>query len=179
MKCINIKDFIKILKFDSISKFNIELINQLVNIDQVYIRLNLYTNDPTLIKKYILVNKLFRLIFDQKLTILKIKKVRYRSKKGLFFHMIVGVSLYKSLFFINLNFLHNIIGSMSKKNHEKVVSKRNKRYFTFQFSNLNYILGLDFTSINYMKMDWMYLIDLKGQELVKSFYEKVLFNIIE
>jgi hypothetical protein len=171
MKKFDYKSNINLINFDSISKFNFFHYSNKIKIEKVYIKVILNTMNNNFLKSYYTLSKLFSEIFDRKIYIFKIKKVFIKGKgyrNSLIYTL--GITLRKKLIFKNINYLYNGILPLSKKidNNINFTSAKDNSYCKINFSNLNYLLGLD--SFNYynLSLEFNYIIKFKPSSLKQA-----------
>lgn len=147
MNYLNIKKNLNIIKYDSISKFNVNNKNILFEIDYLKILVNLDCSNKNFIKYFYIVSKIFKDIFDRKLFIFKIKKalsvndekMNRGNKNNLEYYF--GINIRKNGIYGTLDYLYNVIIPTSKKIDNKVLLKSTGYSYILKFYNLNYFLG--------------------------------------
>ena len=101
MKSIDFKSNLNIIQKDNISKLNIMSFNQLSKIDKVDVKVKLYSSDGNIVRRYLILNKLFKKLFNQRVSIIKIQKETLRNfsvrsrRNNLSYYIVLGLSLRK------------------------------------------------------------------------------------
>ena len=149
MKSIDFKSNLNIIQKDNISKLNIMSFNQLSKIDKVDVKVKLYSSDGNIVRRYLILNKLFKKLFNQRVSIIKIQKETLRNfsvrsrRNNLSYYIVLGLSLRKNNIYSNLNYLYNIIFNLLDKNNESSLIYRKENKYIIELKNFNFLLGLN------------------------------------
>lgn len=163
---------------DTISKFNYKNFNQLSFIDKMEVKIYLNSLEGNIIRRYLILVKIFKLLFNKKLILLDIIKKKEKKKKNIIYSIVVGLTIRKYDMYESLNYFYNVINNMAFKNNEKIIYKKINDIFVIKYNNLNYILGDNeislytniFCNFNY------YIYFKKRQKNSIKIYEKIFFK---
>lgn len=134
--------------FDSISKFNLFNKNYLLNLNLLKIFIKLNNNDNFFLKNFFILSKIFFFVFKRKVNILKIFKNNQKTNKfknSLFFFFGITINNLFEVLKI-LNFILNDIYFSSRISDDSLNVKRIENNIVFFFKNINYFIGLDFST---------------------------------
>ena len=183
MKSIDWKSNLNIINNDNISKLNIMNFNQLSKIDKLDIRIKLYSSDGNIVRRYLILNRLFKKLFNQKVSIIKIKKevlrnFSNRSKRAnLSYYIVLGLTLKKNNIYINLNYLYNIVFNIVEKNNENMLIYRKDNKYIIEIKNFNFILGLNDDDLFFKNILVKLNFIIKWNNINNNkFYEKIFFK---
>ncbi len=115
MQIVNIKDNFSIMQYDTISKSNLMNFNQVVDIHRMVVSAKLSTNlgEINFLKRYLILTRLFKQLYNQKICILRIFRIKFnkRTKRTMkqSYAVLLGVTIRKDKIFESLNYFYNII----------------------------------------------------------------------
>lgn len=134
--------------FDSIFKFNLFNKKYLLNLNFIKIFVKLQNNDNLFLRNFFILSKIFFFVFKRKVNILKIFKNNQKinkTKNSLFFFFGITINKLTEVLKI-LNFILNDVQISSRVTDDSLNVKRIENNIIFFFKNINYFLGLNFST---------------------------------
>lgn len=172
-----------ILKFDSLSKLNIYKFNknvELFNIKHLKFLVLLDSSDKLFYKKFLVLSDILSRWFDQKLNIFKTINKKNKRKNIIYYQ--VGCTINNKIKINNiLNYINRVMKFIALRIDNNLNFLLYKKYCIYNFSNLNYLLGLNSSKYFNIRMDYniivIYNIDnnIINNNKLKKFYEKIFF----
>lgn len=168
----NILNILKIINFDLVSKFNYIKKNLLLKIKNIIIFIKLKTVDSDFLINFLVISKIIYFWFKQKLNIFFFKKEYFKGSRNNL-NLILGINLKKLYINKFLNYFNNIILYISKNIDNSMVVSSKGDNLLLNFSNLNYILGLNINKYYKYNLSLNILLKFTKNSNNSQFYEKI------